>query len=309
MTVGKTGFKRRRPVRKRPRSPVKRTGGAGPEARRYVQLMISGGIFVLLVSVKLLLPERLASVSDPLLGMLERNMDVSDAFSAVSRVFSEERMDGTPLKELYRAVFYPDSIPASDAVVYALLPDPLEPLRTFVESGKSYESLLSSGGSSYGKPAMISDGDAVWVRYSLDDLPGNVEMGQTVLGFPFGAPVSGTLSSSFGYRSDPGDDSRRFHYGLDLAADSGTPVTAFADGTVTVVGESSSYGKYLIIAHEGDCTTLYAHCSSVSVRSGQSVSMGDPIAAVGDTGQTTGAHLHFELQKSGVYLNPIYYVI
>ena len=74
------------------------------------------------------------------------------------------------------------------------------------------------------------------------------------------------------------------------------------------VGESSSYGKYCIINHEGGYSTLYAHCSRICASSGAAVGKGEKIAEVGETGMATGAHLHFELQKDGVYLNPIYYV-
>ena len=100
----------------------------------------------------------------------------------------------------------------------------------------------------------------------------------------------------------------RFHYGVDLAADAGTAGACFADGTVTAVGESSSYGKYCMVRHSGGYDTLYAHCSRVTVSSGAAVSKGEKIAEVGETGMATGPHLHFELHRNGVYLNPIYYV-
>ena len=77
---------------------------------------------------------------------------------------------------------------------------------------------------------------------------------------------------------------------------------------MTAVGESSSYGKYCIVAHQGGYTTLYAHCSRVTASSGAAVKRGEKIAEVGETGMATGPHLHFELQRDGVYLNPIYYV-
>ena len=77
---------------------------------------------------------------------------------------------------------------------------------------------------------------------------------------------------------------------------------------MTAVGESSSYGKYCMIAHENGYSTLYAHCSRVTVSSGSAVQRGDTVAEVGQTGMATGPHLHFELQRDGVYLNPIYYV-
>ena len=133
-------------------------------------------------------------------------------------------------------------------------------------------------------------------------------MEQDRLGFDYCVPVAGTLSSDFGYREHPTEGEDRFHYGVDLAADTGTEVLCFADGTVTAVGDSSSYGRYCVVSHEGGYSTLYAHCSRVTAASGTAVERGQKIAEVGETGMATGPHLHFELQRDGVYLNPIYYV-
>lgn len=79
------------------------------------------------------------------------------------------------------------------------------------------------------------------VLYSDEDLPENVSMRQAILGFDHETPVKGVLSSNFGYRDHPLEGTERFHYGVDLAADTGTAIACFADGTVTAVGESSSY--------------------------------------------------------------------
>ena len=146
------------------------------------------------------------------------------------------------------------------------------------------------------------------VLYSDEELPENVSMRQAILGFEHQSPLIGTLSSNFGYREHPLEGEERFHYGVDLAAESGTDIACFADGTVTAVGESSSYGKYCTVTHANGCTTLYAHCRRISVASGASVREGEKLGEVGQTGFATGPHLHFELQKEGVYLNPIYYV-
>ena len=144
--------------------------------------------------------------------------------------------------------------------------------------------------------------------YSNQNLPESVSLEQAILDFDYCTPVSGALSSGFGYRDHPIEGEERFHYGVDLAANTGTEVDCFADGTVTAVGESSSYGKYCMVAHEGGYSTLYAHCSRITASSGSAVRRGEKIAEVGETGFATGPHLHFELQKDGVYLNPIYYV-
>jgi murein DD-endopeptidase MepM/ murein hydrolase activator NlpD len=146
------------------------------------------------------------------------------------------------------------------------------------------------------------------ILYSGKNLPEHVSLEQEILGFDYCVPVQGTVSSGFGYREHPVEGEEKFHYGVDLAADEGADICCFADGTVTAVGESSSYGKYLIVSHENGFSTLYAHCSAIGVSSGTSVRKGQKIAQVGQTGLATGPHLHFELHSGDVYLNPIYYV-
>ncbi len=150
------------------------------------------------------------------------------------------------------------------------------------------------------KDPAASGGEAA---YTPENTPENVCLIQQVLGFPYAAPVEGVVTDRFGLR-DGGD----FHYGLDIAADSGAVIRAFAAGTVTVVGESPELGKYVTVYHGGDYATLYAHCSRITASSGQQVALGDPIAEVGQTGNATGPHLHFELTRDTVYLNPVYYV-
>lgn len=140
-------------------------------------------------------------------------------------------------------------------------------------------------------------------------MPANVDMLQQVLDMDYADPVAvGQLASSFGCRSDPLEGDGRFHYGLDIAGEEGTVITAFADGTVTAVGNSSDLGRYVTVSHTGGLSTLYAHCRKITASSGQQVRCGDPIAEMGDTGRATGTHLHFELHRDSVYLNPIYYV-
>lgn len=143
--------------------------------------------------------------------------------------------------------------------------------------------------------------------YSAETTPGDVCLTQQVLGFAYANPLTGTVTDRFGYRQDPGGSGTRFHYGLDIAADEGAVITAFASGTVTAVGDSAELGNYVTVQHEGGFATLYAHCSRITASSGQQVRPGDPIAEVGRTGNATGPHLHFELHKDGVYVNPIYY--
>ena len=137
--------------------------------------------------------------------------------------------------------------------------------------------------------------------------PDTVDDTVHALSFEHALPTEGTLTSGFGSRLSPTTGEPAFHYGLDIAADEGTPIAAFADGTVREVGESD-YGKYLIVDHESGFSTLYAHCSSILAGVGDEVKCGGEIALVGQTGNTTGPHLHFELWKDGMALDPSDYL-
>lgn len=159
----------------------------------------------------------------------------------------------------------------------------------------------------FGPQQTVPEGTADPAAYSAETTPGDVCLTQQVLGFAYANPLTGTVTDRFGYRQDPGGSGTRFHYGLDIAADEGAVITAFASGTVTAVGDSAELGNYVTVQHEGGFATLYAHCSRITASSGQQVRPGDPIAEVGRTGNATGPHLHFELHKDGVYVNPIYY--
>ena len=143
--------------------------------------------------------------------------------------------------------------------------------------------------------------------YTMAAMPENASLEQRNLGFPHCTPVLGRLTSTFGWREHPVEGGSKFHYGVDLAANTGTDILAFAAGEVYASGESSTLGNYIMLQHEGGYITLYAHCSRITASSG-SVAMGEKIAEVGDTGLVTGPHLHFELHDGPLYLNPIYYV-
>lgn len=101
----------------------------------------------------------------------------------------------------------------------------------------------------------------------------------------------------------------RGHKGMDIAAPAGTPIYAAEGGTVIYSGrDGSGYGNYIIIRHENGLKTLYAHCKALYVKKGDSVAAGESIAAVGNTGRSTGNHLHFEVRKNGEFLNPSNYI-
>jgi murein DD-endopeptidase MepM/ murein hydrolase activator NlpD len=120
----------------------------------------------------------------------------------------------------------------------------------------------------------------------------------------FNWPADGPVTSSFGWRQHPIYGGWRMHTGIDLGAGYGQPIRASDGGTVIYSGWCGGYGNLVMIDHGKGITTLYGHCSSISVSNGQSVSKGQVIARVGSTGNSTGPHLHFEVRQNGVPINP-----
>lgn len=144
-------------------------------------------------------------------------------------------------------------------------------------------------------------------QYSDYAIPAGVSYDMPKINFEYAAPVKGAVSSSFGYRIHPVDKTVKFHYGTDIAAKNGDAIAAFADGKVISAGESPTLGNYVIIKH-GNVESVYAHCSKIYVKSGQTVKKGDKIGTVGNTGNATDTCLHFELRVSGVCVNPEFYL-
>ena len=121
-------------------------------------------------------------------------------------------------------------------------------------------------------------------------------------------PSTKRLTSRFATRQHPIDGVTKMHNGIDIAGGYGADIIAADSGTVLFSGNSSSYGKYIVISHGGGLTTLYAHCSQLLVSAGASVARGQTIAKVGSTGKSTGPHLHFEVSLNGSRQDPLNYV-
>ncbi|HZT72344.1 MAG TPA: M23 family metallopeptidase [Terriglobales bacterium] len=121
-------------------------------------------------------------------------------------------------------------------------------------------------------------------------------------------PVAGRISSSFGERLDPFDGEGAFHTGIDIATPIGTPVHVTADGVVLYAGLLRGYGRAIVVSHGHHLRTLYAHLSAFSTTAGQRVDRGDVIGFVGDSGRSTGPHLHYEVRINGVPVNPYQYL-
>lgn len=123
------------------------------------------------------------------------------------------------------------------------------------------------------------------------------------------APVKGFISSGFGFRRNPFTSVSDFHMGIDITAPLGKPVVSSANGTVSFAGFKSGYGNLVSIDHGYGIQTHYAHLSKILVKTGQRVKRWDIIGLVGDTGQSTAPHLHYEIVKNDTPVNPLDYML
>lgn len=265
-----SGNSAREAYERRQEMPGKREQPHQPRnSRGVVRLVVSGMLLVVVIGVKLTAPDVAEKYRGQILDLMGQTTDFTEVFSAVGEAIGEEKI-AEVFNDVYVTVFGGEEIqePSQEAIA----PD---------------------------RNAVV---------YDAQNTPKQAELLQQVLGFTYGNPVSGTLNSAFGYRDHPIQQNEKFHYGLDIGAEEGAVIHAFADGKVTAVGESSELGKYVELQHENGYSTLYAHCSKVTASSGQTVKLGDPIGEVGHTGEATGPHLHFALCQDTLYLNPIYYV-
>lgn len=120
--------------------------------------------------------------------------------------------------------------------------------------------------------------------------------------------LSTRLTSNFGYRTDPFTGRAAFHAGIDIAGKIGDPIYAAAAGKVVTATRDGSHGKYIVIEHPGGLQTWYMHLSDIDVSVGDEVKKGDSIGNLGNTGRSTGPHLHFEIVKGGKAVDPMPYL-
>ena len=122
-------------------------------------------------------------------------------------------------------------------------------------------------------------------------------------------PARGWVTSDFGTRIDPYTAERKMHQGMDIATPHGQPVYVPSDGTVVFLGTEGGYGKVLVVDHGYGVKTRYAHLSETHVRLGDRVKRGDKVASVGNTGRSTGPHLHYEVRVNGIPENPRKFIL
>ena len=156
------------------------------------------------------------------------------------------------------------------------------------------------------EPKAIESGTGgVWLTAHRQTVPDGASLEEYTLPIELQYPVSGYLTSRYGFRDNPVNGADDFHAGIDIGAAEGTPVSAAQAGIVMRTGYTRLRGYYIILRHAGGVQTLYQHLSYIFVRGGERVEQGQLIADVGSTGFVTGPHLHLELILNGVRVDPL----
>jgi len=151
---------------------------------------------------------------------------------------------------------------------------------------------------------------AIRKKLDFNDLINKLEKKKNLLAAtPSIKPVNGWITSRFGYRKSPFTGKRSFHSGLDISNRKGTKIIATADGKITFASRKMYYGNLVTIDHGYGKATRYAHLKKILVKRGQKVKRGDVIATLGNTGQSTGPHLHYEVRINGAPINPLKYIL
>ena len=216
---------------------------------------------------------------------------------------------------------------ARNAVIFAKLEEALtisvEPLdKMFRDAGLNPDQLLDavrSGYSGQGGPLSPISLSTMGLSGSPDETRANAILAGldnlnlyrlAAFKLPFDMPLKTPFrnTSSFGRRSDPINGSSRMHEGEDFAGDYGSPIYTPADGTILFAGWSSGYGRLIKIKHAYGVETRYAHLSQIRVDVGQKVSRGDRIGDMGNSGRSTGTHLHYEVRVGGSAVNPMTFI-
>ncbi len=159
----------------------------------------------------------------------------------------------------------------------------------------------------------LEPGDIHQLNQDLEEIITSLEERQQRLdSFPSISPVDpqeSWLSSSFGVRISPFTNRKQFHPGVDIAGSKGTPIMAPARGKVTFAGKNGSLGLSIEIQHDSSLKTIYGHLLKTEVKKGQQVQRGQVIGYMGDSGRSTGYHLHYQIEKNGKCVNPFDYMM
>ena len=266
------------------------------EIRRVMRLLGCIVILIMAISVKTLFPDTVQGIRVKALNILGGNVDYKEALTVMGEAVAGEKAFGEAIGEAYDYAFTiageaDNAIEASVTEEKTEIKEETEPVEEKTQDADV---------------PMIRN--LTYIHSGEDAPPEGASYAMVQLGFEYCMPVSGTLTSPFGYRVHPVDGGIKFHYGTDFGAEEGTEILAFGDGIVSAVGESSILGLYVIVDHGDGVRTTYGHCREIYVSDGDAVEMGEKIAEMGRTGNATGNCLHFEIEANGVNIDPEYYL-
>ena len=261
-----------------------------------IQLLLCLAVFLAVFIGKGVWPSKVAQSGEQLLQVIRANTDFRAAFSGLGVALSQQESVLGEIGAFCVSVFAPEQEkPVQEGEITADEAEKDLPYNSIAQPEQQQEPQLHVG-------------DVVQETQARD-LPEGYSGQWLYLGeIQTATPVMGTVTSQFGYRDHPTKGRYAAHGGVDIAADRGTPVNSFAEGTVAEVGENEDFGRYLLVDHPNGVSTFYSHCHVVLVQTGEEVKAGQTVAQVGSTGQSTGAHLHFEVRLNGVRLDPMYYI-
>ena len=309
----------------------RRKKDTGRLARLLVCLLIFAAVFV----GRGVFPQRIAQVRQQVLALIGADLDVRTALEALGSSFGGGGSVLNGLGEFYTEVFGPGRVeePHQTAAARATLDNytrqeirflsskaggaaqaahflRLEQLPREWQVTEADRQAAQPAEEPEPAPAVAAVGTVILkADYTGKELPAKYTMDELSLGaLETTAPLKGTVHSTYGYRDHPINGKYKFHGGLDIGGQKGDPILAFAGGTVEYIGENDSYGLYIQLDHGNGVKSFYAHCSKLYVSKGDTVSLGERIAAVGSTGAATGPHLHFELKCCGTHVDPAYYL-
>lgn len=326
------GVSRRRTSVHRGRRPVQRTrrpakdGLTESDRRRLTQLGISLALFLLVYIGRGIFPAQLTVWQE----LTAANVDFQAAFQRFGAALSQGEPTKGALEALCVTLLGGEVEEPPDEPPVETQPPAMVLLSETGRGGLDYlgshgilertgfpkkedepvevEPDPSEPGPESSRPAVVT---AMAQEYTDDGikLPRNVSLAFYELGLSETCvPVEGNETSGFGYRDSPIDGSSEFHLALDIGAEEGAEIGAFAAGRVEYIGTSDIFGNYLKINHENNVSSFYAHCSRLLVHKGDEVACGQPVALVGHTGNATGSHLHLTIEKDNIRLDPSYYV-
>ena len=272
----------------------------------YIQILLSSGSFSELLNKA----EYIEQVSEYDRNMLQTYQDNRDKITRLEKDLKDQ-------KEVLEQV--KGDVEAKQTEMAGLISDKQSEIEGYEsdiqnkeEAIKEYEAMIAEQDSTIKalEEASVAAAKAKRAQMTVSDNSTNAADQPHYGGgaFVWPAPSYTRISDDYGYRTHPILGIQQFHSGVDMAAPSGSSILAAADGTVVAATYNATMGNYVMIDHGNGLYTIYMHASALYVSSGQSVSAGSTIAAVGSTGRSTGAHLHFSVRQNGSYVSPWNYL-